>query len=94
MVHAKIEIEIPLPNGGYDYWTVEFSGKPYSENDSIGSYEYWGSKEYDEQPDYIAIDDIGWDKSLYTKEQNAIIDNYLNENLSEVEDALIKKVDF
>lgn len=45
------EIQVACENA------MDFKPNIIVENDSIGSYEFWGSKEYDRQPNYLTIDD-------------------------------------
>lgn len=48
-------------------------------NHGIGKYEYWGHTEYDYNFGY-AIDEILWEESKYSKEQNeAILEAVLRE---------------
>ena len=47
------------------------------ENDGIGEYEYWGAKSYDAGTDYLHLEELQWDKSKYTDEQIAFIDNWI-----------------
>lgn len=63
------------------------------ENSGIGSYEYWGSREYDAGHDYYVIENFEWDKSLYTAEQNEFIDKYLIENHDKIEEEILDKFD-
>jgi len=70
------EIEFQNVDGTYYYKDVEFEAEPSVCNDSIGSYEYWGQKCYDHQPDYISTSDNGgttWDESIYTESENKVI---------------------
>lgn len=94
MVYANYEIEMPVKNDEYEYLDVEFRANVYKENDSIGSYEYWGSKEYDHRPDYLAVDDVQWNKEKFTEEQNAYIDKYLTDNYELVENAILQTIHF
>jgi hypothetical protein len=57
---------------------VDFYGNPEYSDHGIGSYEYWGAKcrDVDMQWD---CEDVTWDESLYTAEENAIIENYIEE---------------
>ena len=61
------------------------------ENDGIGSYEYWGSREHDAGSDYYAVTGLTYEKSNYTPEQIAIIDKYLEDNQEDIDEAIIKK---
>lgn len=56
---------------------VEFEGEPQWENSGIGSYEYWGSREYDYGTDYVSFEQNGlpmWDKSKYNDDENEAIE--------------------
>lgn len=56
---------------------VEFEGEPQWENDGIGSYEYWGSREYDKGRDYVSFEQNGyptWDKSKHNDDENEAIE--------------------
>lgn len=56
---------------------VEFEGEPQWENDGIGSYEYWGSREYDKGRDYVSFEQNGyptWDRSKYNDDENEAIE--------------------
>lgn len=94
---VKYEIEyVKLTDGSYkfenisdfDYFfndynilIVEFEGYPKWENDGIGSYEYWGFREYDHGHDYLSFesaDDPTWNESKHTQEENNIIQEFMN----------------
>lgn len=56
--------------------SVEFEAYPTWENDGIGSYEYWGSKEYDSGVNYVSLESNGyptWDETLHTPDENEAI---------------------
>jgi len=73
------EIEI---NG--ELLEVEFTGDCSIENDGIGAYEYWGAKCYDPGRDYAIMDDnLTWDRTKYTDEQNAAIEAFDKTKLDE-----------
>ena len=76
----------------YDLY-VELECECITQNDGIGSYEYWGSQEYDAGEDYLICEHIEWDKEDYTEEQNAAIDKYLEENFCKIADKAIEKFD-
>lgn len=75
----KIETYIELPNIGEVTFFANLSDFTV-ENDGIGSYEYFGFKGYDNGTDYLHLEEINWDKSLYTAEQNKLIWDWVNEN--------------
>jgi hypothetical protein len=66
-------------------FAVDFTCEIGSENDGIGSYEYWGFKGYDRGETYLTLEDITWNKTLYTDEQNVFIDEYIGDNYSKME---------
>ena len=84
------ELEYLKEDGEYDYINVDFDANFYAESTGIGSYEYWGFKGYDKGQDYYSCDDVRWNKSLYTEEQNAIIQKHLDENHEHIEKLLIQ----
>jgi hypothetical protein len=74
-----------------DYLDVEFDCDLAKENSGIGSYEYWGFKEYDKGVDYMIAEEIMWDKALFTEDQNKFIEQWLMENYSVIEREAIEK---
>lgn len=87
---AIYEIEFENLEGELDYMEIDFDANFYSENSGIGSYEYAGMRGCDKGHDYTSCDDVRWDKSLYTEEQNAIIQKWYDENSEKLENFLIK----
>jgi hypothetical protein len=82
----KIEVELPVAGkeqDEYRYVEIEVDCEYSIENDGIGPYEYWGSKEVDRGTDYIVIDNTDWDTTGFTQEEidliNAEIDKHLDE---------------
>lgn len=82
------EIEYTKDNV-YHCLGVKFSGIPSVQNDGIGYYEFWGSKEYDKKNDYLEIDDLQWNDKDFTEEENIIIENYVQDNYEKIEKALL-----
>jgi hypothetical protein len=64
---------------------IEFKVSFYVDNDGIGSYEYWGSREYHTGCDHPVIEDMTWDESLFDTWQNAEI-----KRLSETENLILE----
>ena len=64
-----------------------------SENSGIGSYEYWGSQEYDAGEDYLIVEEMTWDKTLYTEEENNIIQEEINKNWDKISEKVLEKFD-
>lgn len=58
------------------------------QNDGIGAYEYWGSKQYDRGTDYVVILDSKYDRSNFTVEEQAVIDAEIESNVRNWEDEL------
>lgn len=55
---------------------VEFEAEPQWENDGIGGYEFWGSREYDMGKNYVSLEQNGyptWDKEKHTPDENDAI---------------------
>jgi len=62
---------------------VEVEGTCHIENNGIGWYEFWGFKEYDAGVNSWELDDdLTWDESKHTPEQNEAIKQQL-ENIEE-----------
>jgi hypothetical protein len=80
-----IEIEIED-----DVIEVDLTGELSLENDGIGSYEYWGSKCYDAGTNYFELENLKWDMSLYTDDENKSISNYINvtDNWDSIEESM------
>lgn len=91
------EIEVPFINENgeqdYDYVPVEFEIYGSYGNLGIGSYEFWGFRGYDEQMGWD-IDEVKWDKTLYSPEVNAIIDRYLEKHMDSILDEMDKYENF
>ena len=61
------------------------------ENNGIGSYEYWGAPGFDAGSDYMAVEDITWDRTLYTDTENKLIELYVECNLKDLEREAVQK---
>ena len=72
---------------------VQLDCECITENSGIGSYEYWGSKEYDAGEDYLVCENITWNKNEFTEEQNNIIEKYVKEHFDEIADEAIDDFD-
>jgi hypothetical protein len=77
-----------------DVIAVDFTCELHGENDGIGSYEFWGAKYYDEGSDYLVLDHLKWDESIFTKEQNEAIQAYINDdnNWSHIEEIVSQRL--
>lgn len=72
---------------------VELYCSLITENDGIGGYEYMGHKEYDAGEDYLVVEEMTWDKSLYTEEENKIIQEEINKNWDKISEKVIDNFD-
>jgi hypothetical protein len=77
---------------------IYFYGTPKLVDEGIGRYEYWGTIGYhsDIQPT-MEDSEITWDAEngeALTLEQDKIIQQYLNDNIEEIENAIIQDHDF
>ena len=66
---------------------VTISGEIKMVDNGIGHYEFWGTTGFDTQIE-PEIQNIIWDKSLYTDEENIIIDKYIDDNFDELSDLI------
>ena len=64
---------------------IEFKVSFYVDNDGIGGYEYWGSREHHTGSDHPVIENMTWDESLFDTWQNAEI-----KRLSETENLILQ----
>ena len=76
------------------YFSIEMSIK----NDSIGRYEWWGSKGYDRQEDYLVIDEISELYLLYNNKKRKIkcnthIENRIKNYVAVREKEILKECD-
>ena len=84
------QIEFPaLLNGESYYLEVEFTGEPHSIDVGEDSGEYWGFK-YSATVEIVTSceDSIEWNKLLYNESENAIIDKYLENNYSDIDNEI------
>jgi hypothetical protein len=59
---------------------VEFT--PIYMNSGIGGYECWGFKGYDHGVNYV--DELMWDESRYSAEENQAIYDYVRDNFNTI----------
>jgi hypothetical protein len=55
--HVTVEKKMEIAGANGAEHTILFRADCIVENDSIGSYEYWGIKGYDRRPDYLTFED-------------------------------------
>jgi hypothetical protein len=78
------EFEIPFND---DYIYVDITIEASYGNLGIGSYEFWGIRGSDNRYGY-EVDDISWDKTLFTEEQNDVIDEWIGNNTEKIDNLL------
>ena len=78
-----IEIDVNI-NG--EELLIKLSGQPIPENDSF-THEF-GT---DRSSDYFIVEEVAYDKSLYTAEQNRLIEEYISKNYNDICDKIIYK---
>ncbi len=61
------------------------------ERDGIGGYEYGGARYFDEGNITAEVDGMEWDKTLYTDEQNKLIQSEYNTRQKELEEIAINE---
>jgi hypothetical protein len=69
-----------------DYIEVTFSGDPKKENSSYSD-EYGLVK----LPDYWEVQNINWERELYSALENSAIEEYLDKNYTSIEEEIIEK---
>ena len=74
-----------------DWMNIRVYVSHHTENDSIGWYEYWGSIQYDNQPDYEVIDDIEILSGLEEAERKEL-EKYIDDNWESVCEKLTEKL--
>ena len=86
LAHINKELEIEFKNEkgelDYRYLNVEFRVKGQYVDFGIGSYEYWGMRGYDSQMGW-EIDEVTWNKSLYSNEDNEYIDGWVDRHMDD-----------
>jgi hypothetical protein len=90
-----IEVELPVAGKEQDevrYIEIKVNCEYSVENDGIGPYEYWGSKEIDHGINYAVIDNTDWDTAGFTKEEIDLINIEIDKNLKAWEVEIIKRV--
>jgi len=75
-----------------DGLTVIFYGIPSCQNDSF-SYSYGSINAVEKSEDYWICEDITWEKHLYTPDQNALIEAYLNDHLLSIEKCISEQAE-
>ncbi len=73
-----------------DFLTVTFIGDCEMVDVGIGSYEFWGSKGRDQRME-AECEDIYWDETKYSDEENLTINKYLDENFEEIQSEIEEK---
>jgi hypothetical protein len=64
---------------------VEFFCNYEIKNDGIGSYEFWGSREFDAGTNYVELQSVTWDKELYSSRENDIIEDWVANRWESIE---------
>jgi len=77
-------ISIDVPNVG----EVEIWADLKMVDNGIGHYEFHGSKGFDSRIE-PEVQQVFWNRKLYSKDQNDIIDNYLDDNQESIDEELI-----
>lgn len=60
-------------------------------NDGIGSYEFWGSREYDAGTNYLELQSVNWNKDLYSSRENDIIEDWVANRWESIEKEVEQK---
>jgi hypothetical protein len=71
------------------YQELEVDAELQQENDGIGHYEYCGSAGYDQGTDYWSVVRVTWNRDLYTEQENATIDRWIETSWSDIEQEIV-----
>jgi len=85
-------MEIEVKNGE-DILIVELSYNVAMENDGIGRYDYSGYTYYDHGTNYPVVENLTWDKTLYTDIENKLIDRHIELNIEDIEAKILINYD-
>ena len=80
-----LEVELPVVGNEKEcrYVDIDVDCEYSIDNDGIGPYEYWGSKEVDRGIDYAVIDNTDWDKTGFTAEEIDLIEKEIDKKLDD-----------
>jgi hypothetical protein len=70
---------------------VEFDCYYEIANTGIGSYEWWGSREFDAGYDHAKVHKVKWDESLFSPEENQIINKWVADSSISIEEDVYDK---
>lgn len=90
MTTRTITLEIEVSED--KHLNVELTINASYGNLGIGPYEYWGIPGNDVQMGW-EIDEWFWDESLYTEEENKIIQKYIDDNFDDICNDFFKLVE-
>jgi len=80
----EIEIYRTLDVNGEEM-EIEFFCDYEIRNNGIGSYEFWGSREYDRGVDYFELMGVNWDAALYSENAQQMIKEWVVKNWGSIE---------
>jgi hypothetical protein len=87
-LEEPIEVSIYVDVNDNDLQDIEIKGLFCYEDEGIGSYEYWGSRETHSDWQWV-LNDTLWDKDGFTHSENEAIQKYIDES-----DTLVKELEF
>ena len=67
-MNKTLELEVELTSREESV-EIKVEVEYHWDNDGIGAYEYWGSREVDRGTNYVDIDDVTYDKTGFTPEE-------------------------
>ena len=77
----KIEVELPVAGTDtYRYVEISVDCEYAVENNGIGPYEYWGSKEIDRGIDVAVIENTYWNTTGFSPEEINLINSQIDKN--------------
>lgn len=87
----KIKVELELENS--DLIVVDFDVETDVVHSGLGSYEYHGAKQYDQEYSWVQAIDAAWDHYLYDEKTNKFIEKWVADNLDYLTEVLEETYD-
>jgi hypothetical protein len=80
------ELEIKYKD---EYYSVSGSATYEIENDGIGAYEYWGSKEYDAGTNYAVFEDAHIDDIVFLRADELPKNNLMEQDMNNIVEIIL-----
>lgn len=75
-----------------EYYSVSGSAIYEIENDGIGAYEFWGSKEYDAGTNYAHFEDVHIEDIVFLRADELPKSNLMEQDMNNIVDIILNKL--